>query len=185
MAFPSYTVTNLSSLRAIALDVKFSEDRALRRTVPAGGSITFDNSLASPDELDRSPELRRLIDGGDISIRMAGGPSVALRYEVDADAGTDAAAVSLTSSFPFEIALTDVTLLVPTGVATSTLQLADAASAGNNYTGAEDTDGTPAAVTATLQATRVVPAGSSLFGLQSATAKPAVSVIVSGVRLTI
>lgn len=185
MAFPTtYTLTNLRN-RDLSIDAKFSEDRALRRLVPANGTLTLDGSIASVDEMANNAQILQLINDGDLTVAMSDGPLVALTYSVSADAGTDAAQVQLSGDFPFEMLLTNIILQVPTGVATSTLQLADAASAGSNYTGAEDTDGTPEFVDATLQATRIIPAGSALWGLQSATAKPEVTLRLVGMRLSI
>lgn len=182
--FPSsFTLTNLSSSNVV-LDTKFSEDRALRRNISRGQSLTIAPSIATLDELDSNPEIRQLISAGDLKVSMTQGPLVAFRFEVAADVGTDAAAVRV-GTLPFDLFLTGVTLSVPTGVGSSTLQLADAASGGNNLTGAEDTDGTPAIVEATLTATRLLNAGQIIWGLQSATAKPAVSVFMQGFRLSI
>jgi hypothetical protein len=189
MSFPNaFTLTNLAS-RALALDAKFSEDRALRRSLPVGGSITLapsDLDGATLDELDRNPQIAQLIADGDLSITMTQGPMVSFQLEVAADAGTDAAGVLLLGPVPFDIRLTQVTVDVPTGVTSSTLTLADAASSGNAYTGAIDTDGTPAFIAAAaLTENRVIAKGSSLFGQQSATAKPAVTITLQGMRVSI
>lgn len=182
--FPSqFTLTNLSSSN-IVLDAKFSEDRALRRNIPRGQSLVINPAIATLEELDANPELRALIAAGDLKVSLAQGPLVGLRFQVAADVGTSAAAVRL-GALPFDLLLTGVTLTIPTGVATSTLQLADAASAGNNLTGAEDTDGTPPTVEATLTTTRLLSAGQAIWGLQSATAKPAVNVFMQGFRLSV
>lgn len=189
MSFPNaFTFTNLAP-RTLVLDAKFSEDRALRRSIPVGGSFRLapsDLDGATLDELDRNPQLAQLIADGDLAVTMTQGPVVSFVLEVAADAGTSAAGVLLLAPVPFDLRLTQVTVDVPTGVASSTLTLADAVSTGNAYTGAIDTDGTPAFVAAaTLTANRVIPKGSSVFGQQSATAKPAVTVTLQGMRVSI
>jgi len=179
----SYTFINQTQ-NDVALDAKFNEDISLRRTLPAGGSLTVTGSELpiGVDAVGNNPQIRQLIADGFMRVELAGGPMISKSYEIAADAGTSAAAVSLDGNFPFDLLLTGAVLEVPTGVASSTLTLSDAASAGNDYSAAEDTDGTPAVVDATLQATRLVPAGSQLFGLQSATAKPAVTITLFGIR---
>lgn len=186
MAFPSrYTITNLRS-SAIALDAKFTEDRSLRRKIAANGTLTLSGVDATLDELDRNPQIRQLIDDGDITITMTQGPIVSFVYSVAADVGTSAAGVVLEASMPFSIRLLQVAAEVPTGVGSSTLTLADAASSGNAFTGAIDTDGTPAFIAnAALTANRVIAAGTTLYGQQSATAKPAVTLTVVGMRTSI
>lgn len=185
MTFPaSFTITNLRN-RNLSLDAKFSEDRALRRSIPANGTLTLSGFEASVDELDGNAQIQQLISDGDITITMTQGPMVSFVFSVAADAGTDAAGVVLQSSMPFSMRLTQVLAEVPTGVASSTLTLADAASSGNAFTAAIDTDGTPAFVDAALTANRVIASGTTLYGQQSATAKPAVTLTLVGMRTSI
>lgn len=183
--FPAtITITNLAT-RDVAVDAKFSEDRALRRRIARGTSITLPADLASVDELDRNAQLRQLIDDGDITITMTDGPIVARSFTVAADAATTADTLVLASSMPFAMQITQIRAVVPTGVASSTVTLASAASGGVDYSAAIDTDGTPASVIATLTASATIAAGSALVLNRSATAKAALTLQVEGIRQSI
>lgn len=184
MAFPTITLTNLAS-NQLAVDAKFTQDRALRRTLAVGESFVLPNGVATLDELDINEQIQQLVADGDLGVAVGNGPTATFRYTVAADAGTSADTVTLEASFPFQLALSAILVVVGTGVATSTITLASAASGGVDYSDAVDTATSGANAAGVLQANNVIPKGGLLVGNRSATAKPDLTIIVSGIRQTL
>ena len=184
MAFPTITLVNLAS-NQLAIDAKFTQDRSLRQTLAVGQSFVLPNGVATLDELDINPQIQELVTAGDLGVNIGNGPTATFRYTVAADAGTDADTVTLEASFPFQLALSAILVVVGTGVATSTITLASADTGGVDYSDAVDTATTGANVLGALQTNNVIPKGGLLVGNRSATAKPDLTVVVSGIRQTL
>lgn len=185
MSNPGFTITN-NTTRDVSIDTKFSEDRQLRVSIPRGQSFTIQDNFATVDELDRSAQVQQLIADGDITIAITGSqPRVGFTYTVVADAATGADTLTLQTGMPFAFRITGVTAFVSTGVATSTVTLASAATGGQDYTAAIATSGTAVGVAGGLTDLTTVARNSNLVLNRSATGKAAHVLVVEGLRTEI
>ena len=144
----SITLTNNTALD-IALDIKLSEDRAIRDTLPAAGTLAL-GSLASREELERDAGFSSLLDAGTVEMTFADSENVfpMEMLRINLPAGTSATQddtnVFPQSTAPYDFRLVDTMLLVDTaGAGGSTVELRDtAAGAGSAYTSALSTAAT-------------------------------------------
>lgn len=70
-----YTLINQTQA-PLVVDTKFTEDLALRRTIPANGSIVLPAGQYKLEDMDFSSELRDLIDQGLLRVTIKDGPVV-------------------------------------------------------------------------------------------------------------
>lgn len=159
MAFPTFTLQNLSGGR-VSLDAKFSEDRALRLSLAPGASQVLTTGLATLEELDRDPSLRQLIDGGDLKISMAAGPTLGWAFTLTAGPATNPDTVNLVAQVPFDIQVTSIEFNVTTAVAASTVTVASQATGGTDYSSAMS--GATLGLAASTADRVLIPAGSGL-----------------------
>ena len=137
--------------KRLALDAKFSQDRALRQTLEVGERFELPEGLATPEELILNRQLALSIETGDLQIDMDPGLPVMWRFPLFTAGSAAASTRTLLPNLPFRCQFTYIAYRVVTGVPATTVQISTAASGGTDITEALDSSGASPYVHATAQ----------------------------------
>lgn len=127
MAAQTISITNLSG-GVLSLDIKLSEDRAIRDRLAIGASVDVTN-VASLEELDQNAEMQALVASGNAKLVLTDGPTRWLTATLTSGGSADTLVESPTA---YDYKVLDCFARVSTTEAAATCTLRDALAGGGN-----------------------------------------------------